>query len=182
MTPTNLVSPFGRLFHVLQEFISTEVPEIRWIDLEAAQLENYGDRPAVGWPCLLIDFIGFKFEDAGEAWQESDGIVRLRLAFPPFSNTNSKTPIAYKEQALKYYEIEDKLFRKLHAQKLDKFGYLLRRSATTEQRDGDAIRVRLLDFMITFEDTGAMPVYQKGRPSEEIEFTSELVWPSEPEP
>lgn len=177
LNDTLLESPFGRLFLAIQDRIKEKVPGIRWIDMESGQLENYGDRPAVLWPCLLIDFPDCGYEDMTEVIQEADGLVQLRLAFPPFSATSGNTPIAYKDKALKYLELENEVYKALHGIKLDGFGYLMRKSAKTEQREGDSIRVRDLRFSIVYEDHNAKPVYQKRKPGP-LHFTVQLEWPS----
>lgn len=172
--------PFLGLYQAIVSRLKLKVPEVRWIDLDMGQLENYGDRPAVSWPCVLIDFPGIQYEDASEALQFAQGAVVLRLAFPPFSPSNGSVPTLVQEKALKYFEIEDKIFKALHGWKPAEYGYMMRTSASTEAREGDTIRVRVLSYGISFEDNGAVPVRDQGKPSDDLEFTVEWEWPLEP--
>lgn len=167
-----MTSPFSTLFLQLQVRLSTQVPALKFIDQELGQLENYGDRPPVSWPCCLIDFDGFAFEDAGQAIQFAEGEIILRLGFPPFSNTSGATPLLWKEKALAYYDIEWAIYKALHGWKPEHYGYVLRVAAATERRE-DNIRVRVLRYKVSFEDYNASPVYQKENPSEDIEFTAQ---------
>lgn len=61
-------NPFGDLLLQLQARIQQEVLEIREIAEDKGQLESYDIRPAVSFPCVLIDF-DFKFDDMGENTQ-----------------------------------------------------------------------------------------------------------------
>ena len=42
------------IFIAVCDRLKTEVPQLRWIDAEEGQL-NTGERPAVAFPCCLID-------------------------------------------------------------------------------------------------------------------------------
>lgn len=112
-----MTSPFSTLLIALQDRIKTQIPDIRWIDQDLGQLENYGDRPAVSFPCVLIDFQNFQYEDASDLIQFAEGTVNFRLAFAPFSNTNSLTPVSYQEKALQFYDLEWALYKALHGWK-----------------------------------------------------------------
>lgn len=151
-------SPFSTLFIAIQERIKSEVAALRWIDQEMTQLESYGEKPSVSFPCLLVDFDNFNFEDAGEAIQFAEGIIVLRLGFAPFSQTSDKTPLEWKEKGLAYYDIEWAIYKALHGWKPNNYGYCMRVSADTEKRE-DSIRVRVLRYSISFEDYNACPEY-----------------------
>ena len=60
-----------------------------------------------------------------------------------------------RENALQYYEVENKLFKALHGWNPTGFGKLLRRITATEKRDDD-IRVRIVKFAISFTDNSAV--------------------------
>ena len=161
-------SPFGTLLIALQDRLKAKVPAIRWIDQDTGQLEVQAERPPVSFPCVLIDFENFLFEDAGEAIQFASGTVLLRLAWPPFSQTNNVTPAEWKEKGLAYYDIEWAIYKALHGWKPGattplpeggRYGYMMRVSSETEKRDMDILRVRALRYSITFEDYNASPEY-----------------------
>lgn len=151
-------SPFGTLFTAIQDRIKLQVPEIRFIEQDLGQLEF--ERPPVVYPCALIDFTDWTFEDAGENLQFAQGSINIRLAFEAFSTTHNITPDTFKNKALHYYDLEWKLYKSLQGWKPEKYGYLLRTAAATEPRE-DNLRVRVLQFSCGFEDLSAMSKYQK---------------------
>lgn len=156
------MTPFASLLTAIQERLKQQVPSIRWIDQDYGQLEYYETRPAVDWPCVLVDFDNFQFEEAGDNLQFANGNVVVRLAFTPFSNTSNITPDQWKEKGLSYYEIEWAIYKALHGWKPNEekedghYGYMLRLSSDNEKRE-DSIRVRRLVYGITFEDYNACP-------------------------
>ena len=179
-----MISPFAILFIALQQRIKEKVPSIRWIDQNLGQLES-AERPPVSFPCVLIDFDEWNFEDLSELVQTAAGNIIIRLAFAPFSAINNVTPTAYKLKALQFYEIECQLYKALHgwapsltAEMLSdfsndvnddfggmqglledaegwNFGSLIRTAAITEKRE-DLFRVRVMPFSLAFEDYSAM--------------------------
>lgn len=102
---------FAQLFISICERIKAEVPAVLWIDRDFGQLEHYSDRPAVEFPCVLIDFPNSTFKDEGENVQWADVLVQFRLAFAPYSSTSAATPVQWQEEALKYFSIESDLYR-----------------------------------------------------------------------
>lgn len=166
-----LQSFFAQLFIALQERIKTAVPEIRWIDQDLGQLEYYEQRPAVSFPCVLIDFNSTTFDQESQLVQWGNVSIELRLAFPPFSSANNVAPAATKENALKYYELEQKLFVALHGWQPDSgiCQPLTRISAATEKRE-DPFRVRSLMFTTAYEDDSATPSATNIQPDLEFQF------------
>lgn len=148
-------SPFANLFEALQTQIKAQVPAIRWIDQDMGQLESYNERPAVAWPCVLIDFDGWNFENMGQNCQTAEGDIIIRLAFPPFSHSNNLSPV--KDKALIFYEHEFNLHKALQGWNPEGFSPMTRISADTEKRN-DPIRVRVIRYRIAFEDYSTAPV------------------------
>lgn len=158
-------SPFANLFEALQTRIKAQVPAIRWIDQDMGQLEHYAERPAVAWPCVLIDFDGWNFENMGQNCQTAEGDLIIRLAFPPFSHSNNLSPV--KDKALIFYEHEFNLHKALQGWEPvispppggagGGFSPMTRISADTEKRD-DPIRVRVIRYRLAFEDYSTAPV------------------------
>lgn len=165
-------SPFKTLFLALQERILQEVEEIRYIDQDLGQLNE--ERPSLSFPAVLIDFSNFNYEDLAEQKQTAEGIVVLKLVFDVYSNSNSLSPEVVKEKALAFYDIEWKLFKSLQAWKPKdtawSYGYMLRTSVVTEGHY-PGLRVRNLQFSITFEDDNAALDYHNATlPNPEIEI------------
>lgn len=153
-------SPFATIYEAILTQVKTTVPEIREIEQDLGQLENYETRPPVSFPCLLIDMGQFNFDDmGGRNQQHADGQIVLRLADLAWSNSNSLTPAKIRAQALRFYEIEQKLHVALHGWRNTGFSKLLRRSSVPEQRNDTNIRVRIITYATSFEDDTTAPVY-----------------------
>ena len=91
-------APFANIFLAIQQRIAATVPAITYIDQDLGQLNSNG-RPPVSWPCALIDFENFRFENLGENVQTAEGLVVLRLGFAPHSNSSQATPPATQQTA-----------------------------------------------------------------------------------
>jgi hypothetical protein len=158
-------SIYANLFVQLQTQLQTEVPELRWIDFDHGQLEIEGDRPAVSFPCVLIDFNGSQFSQLLQNIETADNcVIQIRIAFAPYSNTNQLTPVDSKAKALNYFEIENKVYRALKGWYATLFDAdeneyaicqpLNRIADATEKRE-DTLRVRNLLFATSYEDDTA---------------------------
>lgn len=161
---------YSLLFVALQARIQEQVPEIRWVDLDTGQLESYDIRPAVAWPCVLIDFPASQFTNESQLVQWGDVNIELRLGFPEFSQSSNTAPVAVKEKALKFFELESKLYKALQGWAAsDQEGEtisqpLIRLQVATEKRE-DAIRVRSMVFTTAFQDASAQPEYTVATPN-----------------
>lgn len=171
-------SAFTEIIFKIQERIKSQVPVIRMTDEDAGQLEDYDakGRPAVSWPCLLIGFEDFEFNDIGNNAQIVSGKVLLRLGFPPFSLASSWMPLATKQKALKYFDYEWQVYKALHGWNIPGIGYMNCRGATTERRE-DPIRVRALTYEVEFEEYSASPT-QNIIPKMPEEFEGDIELPT----
>lgn len=152
-------SPFGNIYLELVNRLKTEVPELRYIDQDFGQLENYTTMPPVSFPCVLIELGEFDFEDfAGKNTQQGQGMVLIRFATEAWSQSNNLATQQIRETALAYYDIEQKIHLALHGWRATGFSKLLRRKAVKEQRDDTNLRVRILAYTTSFEDETTMPV------------------------
>lgn len=153
-----LESPEANLLQSLIDRITTVVPTIRFIEQDLGQLENYQSRPAVSWPCCLIDFEEFTFTDAQNFFNQiGEGIICFRVAHVKYTDSSNLTPALLREKSFQYYETEHKLYKALHGWNPPGYSKFLRRAALTEKRDDD-IRVRILKFATSYKDDSAKPV------------------------
>lgn len=152
-----MFSPFARLFLAIQQRIAQQVPAITHIAQDTGQL-SVKSRPPLSWPCALIDFDEFTFNDLAQNVQLAKGIVIIRLGFAPHSPTGLDTPPDFREAALSYYDIEWALHRALHGWSPDgdEYGHLTRATASTQCRH-DSYRVRELSYTISFDDYSTKP-------------------------
>ncbi len=143
-------SPFANLFLAIQDKLKNNLTSVVYIDQDLGQLKNA--RPAVSWPCVLIDFEDFEFTNLSENVQVATGTVVIRLAFPAHSPSAQATPSTYTQKALGYYDIEWDLHKLLQGWNPGSaFGKLCRTAVTTLKRT-DNIRVREQRYSIAFED------------------------------
>ena len=68
------------IFIAVCDRLKTEVPGLRWIDAEEGQL-NTGERPAVAFPCCLIDISYPSCETHMGGRQKINAQIQLRVAF-----------------------------------------------------------------------------------------------------
>ena len=161
---------FGDIFLILQNRIKTEVPEIRYIEQDLGQLEVYEDRPAVSWPCVLLDFQVSEYRDQLLNVQDGDLVITVRIGHNPYSHSHNLAALEVREKALHYYELENKVYKALQGfEHEDFFNPLSRKNAATEKRD-DPFRVRVLTFDCGIEDYTAQPDYQYVQPDLSIDY------------
>lgn len=150
---------FALMLLAMQDRIKDKVPEIKYMDQDLGQLEEDTDRPRVAWPCLLVDFPLCNYDEMQGLTQWANLTIQLRLGFNPFSSANAATPLPYRQDALKYYELEMKVYKALQAWDADGLCQPLTRvSGNTERGRDDLFRVRTMNFTTTFMDASAVPV------------------------
>lgn len=153
-------SPFANIFIALQSRIQDQVSAITYIDQDLGQLKNE-TRPAVTFPCVLIDFEDFEFQALADNVQTAEGTIILQLGFTPASSSSSTTPIDFRETAISYYDIEWNLHKALQGWSPgDGFGYLTRKSTITQKRHS-YLRVREIRYRIAFPDYSTKPTIQQ---------------------
>lgn len=168
-------SPYSKIFIEIMARIKDRVPEIRYINQDIGQLDNYTDRPAVSWPCILIEFEDFNFSDANAGIQIGEGALMIRLAHNPFSDSSSLTENAVREKALQYNELSYKVNQALHGWSGESFGALMRSADNKIPRE-DGIRLREITYTTVFYDTSASDQYTDGNVTPDFEVD----WGGEP--
>lgn len=119
------------IFVALCDLLEKEVPELRWIDEDEGQLNTQpGARPAVDFPCCLIDIHYPRCEDSTETEQVIAVGITIKLAFQPVGETNSRAPREVRSRALGRFAVADKVHRCLQGWTADEtLSPLSRRSA-----------------------------------------------------
>lgn len=147
-----------------QEYLKTEVPELKYVNQDLGQLEYYTmDSPAVSWPCALLDLNDTTYSDLLNNVQEANqATVTVRIGHNPYSGTSNLQPEDVRIKGLFIYELEQKVYQKLQGWTAGGIcSPLSRIRKVTEKRDEDAFRVRVLIFSTAFEDDGATKAVQK---------------------
>jgi hypothetical protein len=176
------ISYFGKLFLALSDHIKATVPEVKWIDQDFGQLEQFEYRPAVAFPCVLIDYPLANYTGLSELSQLADITVQFRIGFAPFSQSNAEAPLSVREKALEYYQLEQKLYEAIQGFSTEYTQPLIRINAGTEQRlsandvaDNMGLRVRVMNFSTQFEDNSKLPVYNQTPAT--LEVDQEVILP-----
>jgi hypothetical protein len=151
-------SPFANLYLKVMARLTAMVPELRYIDQDLGQLEHYEIRPAVSFPCVLIDVDAFDFSDTSSNSQVGEGMLKIRLGVQAYSAANNLAPASVQLKALEYYELEQKIHEALHGWRDEGFSKLLRRKSVLEDRN-DPIRVRVIPYAVTFDDSTTATKY-----------------------
>lgn len=148
----SLNSPFAKAFLATMARIQDQVTAIKHIDQDMGQLDGNSSRPAVAFPCILMDFQNFQYSNIQKGAQVCEGDVIIKLAFAQFTPSSDKVDDVYREIALEYYDIEWELNKALHAWSPgDEFGYYTR-TGVVAQNIAEGIRVRTLTYRLEFED------------------------------
>jgi hypothetical protein len=149
-------SPFANIFIAIQQRILSEAPEIVFVDHNFGQLDDYSNgRPPVHFPCALIDFQNWSFENMGSQAQRAEGDVVISLAFAQHGQSHNGQPQQWREAALKYYDLEWKLHKALQTWSPgDDFGCLTRTAVVKDNRPLN-VRVRTITYRLAFEDYSA---------------------------
>lgn len=146
-------SYFARLYLDLQKRIAEKVPEIAWIEQDFRQEENDAFRPDVAFPAVLIDFPESGYSALCGYSQMAAVTVSLRLFFAPFTQSYFEAPQDTKEDALQYFEIEQKLINALHGWEPGEYSQpLIRASASSDNRNTIGLRIRILLFTTEYEE------------------------------
>lgn len=94
------------IFVALCDHLEKEVPALRWIDEDLGQLNgNTTLRPAVDFPCCLIDIQYADCKDLYDTYQFVKATITLKLAFPPYGDSYNKAPETARKKALERYSI-----------------------------------------------------------------------------
>lgn len=165
MADINTATAFNSLMLLaIQEKIKTEIPEIKWVDQDFGQLEIYEERPAVQFPCLLVDFIDTDFDQQGDKVQWAKQMIQFKLGFNPYTSASSATPAKQQQQALAFYEIEKLLYQVFQQWDGNEICQPMIRTKTITQQREDTYRVRIILFTTSYDDDTARDYTAVERP------------------
>jgi hypothetical protein len=143
---------FSKLYLDLQERIKSAVPEIEWIEQDFGQDVFDEWRPNVAFPAVLIDFPSTVYSEIGNINQSANATISLRLLFAPFSQSYEDAPVEVREDALQFFEIENKLVNALQGW-VPTGAYcqpLLRRTVASMNNNRTGLRIRNLSFLTAY--------------------------------
>ena len=142
------------IFTALCEHIKKNVPEIRWIDFDTGQLNIASERPPVDWPCCLIDISYPSCRDLAveDNMQLVNADITLRVAFVPAGETHHRAPADVRKQALKMFDIVEKLHSALQGETFKDTVSGLSRSRAKKQTRNNKVVVFNITYTTTFQE------------------------------
>lgn len=141
------------IFVALCDRLEKEVPSIRWIDEDLGQLGMTDSmRPAVDFPCCLIDIQYSDCRDLTDTEQLVKLNITLKLAFPYRGESYAKAPEEIRERALSRYAVVSEVHECLQGWTADEiFSPLSRRSGRPSVIAG-GIKTYTLVYETTLEE------------------------------
>jgi hypothetical protein len=144
------------LYEAIVTQLEAEVPELKMIDFEMGQLEVLAldQKPALKFPCALIDISYTTCEDESEDTQLVTARANIRLAFECPLPTDNLASEVRRTAALDIFTIVDKVYQYLQGFNTTEFGAFSRKSQTPDNRFAGIKIINML-FETTFEDQTA---------------------------
>lgn len=137
------------LYQAIVEKIKTDIPELKWADLDKGQM-NY-ERPPISFPAALINIQLPKCDDLNTKKQLVDANIIIRLCFDFTGNTSGVTPKMERDKSLAYFDILEKVYKTFQGFGTAEFNELSRINVFEEQRP-DAYKVVGIVFKTAYQD------------------------------
>jgi hypothetical protein len=146
-----------QIYLTIANRLKNEVPDLKWIDYDWGQLN--GERPAVAYPCALIDVAYTDCRNIAEGWETTDQRVNanitLKLIFQPIGDSSMAAVAESRSAALAALDLIDILHAAMQGYNGNgdcKFAALQRRRATSMSRS-DKHKIYVLVYDTTFIST-----------------------------
>ena len=104
----------------IQNILAT-IPELKYIDEDWGQLDDYSPNPPTQFPLVLIDIGSLQYSDISRDRsavpvnrQMATGTIVLNIANLKLTNTSYKAPQMQKDQAWSIWDIVETIHQKLH--------------------------------------------------------------------
>lgn len=117
------------------EQLSTELPELKWIDLDRGQIDQPNDHYTVAFPAVFISFNDIPWDGIGQKLYAGNCTISFRLAFQSYNDSNNNTPESVREAALLELGIRQKLNAVLEGLTGSNFNELKHANTNQEPRD-----------------------------------------------
>lgn len=138
----------------IQERLSTEVSDLKYIAEDWGQLDLYTDTPPVKFPCALIDITSGNFSNVGNLVQE--GQLNITITVADISNRISRNATTeMRERAMLIFKLMKSIYQALHGWSGGEDYSKLHRTSFSKQIRDDGARLRVINFSTTFWDQSA---------------------------
>lgn len=145
------------ILNVILDKLTTDVPELRWIDVNLGQMET--ENPPVDYPCALVDVTDISYTTAGMRRQVGEARIEIELYFIVRSPSNTAAPEKMRKQAFGHFDTAKKVYKTLEGVSGEAFGGLNRVQVRRDK--GYYPRSFTLVFRCSVEDREAVPTYRK---------------------
>lgn len=142
----------------IQERLNSKVTNLKYIDEDWGQLDDYSPNFPVQWPCCLVDCFAANYENEGKKVQLGLVTIRLLIGDVKLTNSSQKAPAGQKTQSKSFYLLMKDIYKALHGYTgHDHYSSLIRiREGRIKRNDG--VRVHEMLFTVEIKDITAMPV------------------------
>jgi hypothetical protein len=136
----------------VQETLLT-IPELRYVDEDWGQLDDYSPNPPTQFPLALIDVGNLQYSDISrdrnatpQMRQMASGTVTLRVCSLKLTNSSGRAPKNHKAEAWTIWDILEKIHEKLHGNVIGGSAGALMRTNLRKRRRDDGIQ----EFELTY--------------------------------
>lgn len=141
------------IYNAILERLETQVPQLRWIDLDCGQLETI-DKPPVAFPCALLQINIPQTDDITDTTQDCKAKIVVHLAFDYVGRTANNAPAIEREKSLKVYDTIADVYKALQGFGTEHFDCLSRTRQGKEKSRHGYFQYHI-DFRCDFEDLTA---------------------------
>ena len=139
----------AQLFLDIESRLKTQVPTLRWFDIDSGQLND--ENPPVSYPCALIDIQYPQCVDQGENEQNCITRVTIRYAFKTYSQSNDKAPAEVRTKAMEAWGLVSDCYSALQGFSTSSFSKFSRKRQVTE-RSKPGFKVIVQEWETTCEE------------------------------
>ncbi|MEZ5195093.1 MAG: hypothetical protein R2764_01440 [Bacteroidales bacterium] len=156
------------IYRSIVKQLQTEVPAIKWIDLDGGQLEAPDENYPVQFPAVFIDFRNIQYQQLSRNTQQAVATISVRVAFDIYEDFHGNAPDL--ELATDRLRLLHNIYVALHGFsglilpdgnggfEDNHFSKLQRQSIIAERR-GDALKVYNITFQCAVRDLQAAKTY-----------------------
>lgn len=151
LIPQTEESPIMVILDDIKEKLG-EITELKYIDLDWGQLDDYSPNFPVKWPCALLDVDSAQYSNIGKDVglvpanrQIADVTITVTIASLKLSNSNRKAPESQKQDANNIFNIIQQLHGLLHGYAPGtKAARLIRQSMQRIRRDDGVQQYKMM--------------------------------------
>jgi hypothetical protein len=130
----------------IQDVLST-IPELKYIDEDWGQLDDYSPNPPTQFPLALIDIGSLQYSDIGkdrtatpQNRQMATGTIVISIANLKLTNTSARAPQTQKDKAWSIWDIVQSVHEKLHSVAVGGSAGAMMRTAMRKVKRDDGIQ------------------------------------------